>query len=311
MGVTASGKSRLAAQLARARLDAELVSIDSMAVYRGMDIGTAKPSPEERAALRYHLIDLVEPDEEFTLRQFQVAAKEALAGIEARSHRALLVGGTALYLRAVVDELELPGRWPQLSAQLEREADGPGGVAALHERLAALDPAAASRMTASNRRRVVRAMEVTLGSGRPFSSFGPGLDVHGSSPVRLVGLPFDPKATDRAIAERFVALLDAGLLDEVRRLAVRPAGLSRTARQALGYRELLAHVEDGLALDRAVDEAVRRTRSFARRQWAWFRRDPRIHWLDPSGELLPQLLEHWDEAVHEGRARTAVVGDLG
>jgi tRNA dimethylallyltransferase len=311
VGVTASGKSRLAARLARARPDAELVSIDSMAVYRGMDIGTAKPPLEERLALRYHLIDLVEPDAEFTLRQFQASAKAALAGIEARRHRALLVGGTALYLRAVVDDLELPGRWPEVADQLEREADGPGGVPALHARLAALDPAAASRMTASNRRRVVRALEVTLGSGRPFSSFGSGLDVHHPSPVRLVGIPFDPQATDRAVEARFRDLLDAGLLEEVRDLAARPAGLSRTARQALGYRELLAHVEQGVALDSAVAEAVRRTRGFARRQWAWFRRDPRIHWLDPSRDLLGQLLEHWDEVADAGRAQAAAVGDLG
>lgn len=309
--MTASGKSRLAAQLARARPDAELVSVDSMAVYRGMDIGTAKPTAEERAALRYHLVDLVDPDEEFTLRQFQSSARQALAGIETRGHRALFVGGTALYLRAVVDELDLPGRWPELAARLEREADAPGGVAALHARLSALDPLAASRMTASNRRRVVRALEVTLGSGRPFSSFGPGLDVHRPSPVRLVGVPFDPTAADRAIAERFRTLMEAGLLDEVRALSARPGGLSRTARQALGYRELLAHVEDGVDLERAAAEAVRRTRAFARRQWAWFRRDPRIRWLEPDRDLLEQLLEQWDDAGHGGRTPALSVGDLG
>ncbi|MDE3087624.1 MAG: tRNA (adenosine(37)-N6)-dimethylallyltransferase MiaA, partial [Acidobacteriota bacterium] len=132
VGVTASGKSRLAAGLARARPEAELVSVDSMAVYRGMDIGTAKPAPGERAELRYHLLDLVDPEEQFTLRQFQEAARRALAGIEERGQRALLVGGTALYLRAVVDALELPGRWPEVAAQLERDADDAGGVAALH-----------------------------------------------------------------------------------------------------------------------------------------------------------------------------------
>ena len=317
VGVTASGKSRLASELARARPEAELVSVDSMAVYRGMDIGTAKPPPAERAEQRYHLLDLVDPDEEFTLQQFQDAARRALAGIEDRRHRALLVGGTALYLRAVVDALELPGRWPEVAAELERDADGPGGVAALHARLGALDPEAAARMAPTNRRRVVRALEVTLGSGRRFSSYGPGLAAHPPTPVTLLGIPFDPATADAAVEARMQRLLDAGFLDEVRRLAARPAGLSRTARQALGYRELLAHVEEGADLDEAVALAVRRTRVFARRQWAWFRRDPRIDWLDPAGSLLEQLLERWDaaapaaEEAQSGRRRpAAAVGDF-
>lgn len=308
VGVTASGKSRLAAALARARPEAELVSVDSMAVYRGMDIGTTKPTIEERRSLRYHLVDIVDPAEEFTVSQFQAAARAALCAIEARSHRALLVGGTGLYLRAVVDQLEIPGRWPELAAALEREADGPGGVPALHRRLAVLDPVAASRTTDTNRRRVVRALEVTMGSGRPFSSFGPGLDRYPPSPLRVVGIPFDPAAVDGAIEHRFDALMARGLLEEVRRLAQRPGGLSRTARQALGYRELLGHLEEDVPLERAVAEAVRRTKLFARRQWAWFRRDPRILWLDPSADLEAQLLDHWDDAALE-RCAGAAVGD--
>ena len=312
VGVTASGKSRLAAGLARARPEAELVSIDSMSVYRGMDIGTAKPTPAERSELRYHLVDLVEPGQEFTLRQFQAAAGLALAGIAERGHRALLVGGTALYLRAVVDALELPGRWPEVAAALERRADEPGGLESLHAELASLDPVAAARTTPPNRRRVVRALEVTLGAGRRFSSFGPGLGTHPPTPVTLVGIPFDPVSTDAAIEARFHDQLAAGLLDEVRALAARPGGLSRTARQALGYRELLAHVEDGVALEEALSQAVQRTRAFARRQWAWFRRDPRICWLDPGGDLLGQLLAHWDAAAPgpAGGRRAASVGDF-
>lgn len=280
-----------------------------MAVYRGMDIGTAKPSPADRRQLRYHLLDLVEPDQEFTVSQFQAAADAAMAGIERRCHRALLVGGTGLYLRAVTDSLDLPGRWPDVARSLQDEADGPGGVPALHARLAELDPVAASRITPTNRRRVVRALEVTLGAGRPFSSFGPGLGTYPPTALRLVGIRFDPPTVDEAIARRFRSLLEAGLLGEVQRLAVRPGGLSRTARQALGYRELLAHVEQGLPLDEAVDEAIRRTRSFARRQWAWFRRDPRIIWLDTGdgADPLAQLLAHWDDAG--ARSRPAAVGD--
>ena len=311
VGVTASGKSAVAAALARARPEAELLAVDSMTVYRGMDVGTSKPTPAERAELRYHLLDLVDPAEEFTVSQFQEAARAVLADVEARGRRALLVGGTGLYLRAVVDDLELPGRWPEVAAELERAADGPGGVPALHTRLASLDPLAASRMTPTNRRRVVRALEVALGSGRPFSSFGPGLGSYPDTPVVLVGIPFDAAAVDEAIARRFGAMLESGLLDEVARLAARPAGLSRTARQALGYRELLAHLEDGVPLDDALSEAVRRTRAFARRQWAWFRRDPRIVWLDPGGDLVAQLLARWDapDVAAPGRSRPAAVGD--
>jgi len=305
VGVTASGKSRLAAALARARPEAELVSVDSMAVYRHMDIGTAKPSPAEQAELRYHLLDLADPGQEFTVAEFQAAARLVLAGIETRRHRALLVGGTGLYLRAVVDDLDLPGRFPDVAAELERQAADPGGVTALHGRLAQLDPLAAARMIPTNRRRVVRALEVTLGSGRPFSSFGPGLGEYRPSAFEMVGIPFDPAATDSAIARRFEDLMERGLLEEVRSLAHRPGGLSRTARQALGYRELLGHLEQGVPLDQAVDEAVRRTRLFARRQWAWFRRDPRIWWLDQRRDLLSQLLERWDQA--EGLA--PAVGD--
>jgi tRNA dimethylallyltransferase len=294
VGPTASGKSALALALARRRPEAELVSVDSMCVYRGMDIGTAKPGPAERAEVRYHLLDLVDPAEEFTVRRFQAAAAEAVADIEHRGRRALLVGGTGLYLRAVVDRLEVPGRWPELSAALEAEAAEPGGTARLYERLLSIDPVAAARTTPANGRRVVRALEVTLGSGRPFSSFGPGLETYPPSPFLLVGVCPDRAVLDAAIERRFRGLMDRGLLDEVRGLAARPGGLSRTARQALGYRELLSHLEDGVPLEEAVDAALRRTRAFARRQWAWFRRDPRIRWLDPGGDLPAQLVGMWD-----------------
>lgn len=286
LGTTASGKSALAMAVARLRGDVELVCVDSMTVYRGMDLATAKPTAAARAAVPHHLLDLVDPSEEFTVSQFQPVARAAIADIERRRRRPLLVGGTGLYLRSVVDDLRLPGRWPEVAAALERQADGPGGVPALHARLARLDPEGAARMTPTNRRRVVRALEVTLGSGRPFSSHGPGLTAYPPTPVALVGLPFDPEPTDRRIEERFRRWLDEGLVEEVRALAARPGGLSRTARQALGYRELLAHVEDGVPLERCVEEAVRRTRAFARRQWSWFRRDPRVRWVGPDEDAV-------------------------
>ncbi len=284
VGTTASGKSALALATARRRGDVELVSVDSMCVYVGMDTATAKPSPAVRAEVPHHLLDLVEPDLTFTVSDFQRAARGALAGIAARGHRALLVGGTGLYLRAVVDDLSLPGRFPEVAARLAAEAAARGGSEDLHRRLSELDPAAAAKMTPTNQRRIVRALEVTIGSGRPFSSFGPGLTRYPPSDVALVGLPFDPAVVDRRIEERFRAWIAGGLLEEVAALAARPAGLSRTARQALGYRELLEHLESGIPIEAAVEQAITRTRAYARRQWAWFRRDPRIRWLGPGDD---------------------------
>ncbi|HXX91935.1 MAG TPA: tRNA (adenosine(37)-N6)-dimethylallyltransferase MiaA [Acidimicrobiales bacterium] len=303
VGPTATGKSTLALALARRRPGVEIVSVDSMAVYRGMDIGTAKADAAARAAVPHHLLDQVEPDEPYTVHQFQRAARRALADIAGRGNRALLVGGTGLYLRAVVDDLELPGRFPEVVVALERDAQGPAGVAGLHARLAALDPVAAARTTTTNRRRVVRALEVTIGAGRPFSSFGPGLQAYPPTAVTLVGIPFVAELHDPRIEARFAALVDAGLVEEVRALSARPGGLSRTARQALGYREVLAHLEEGVPLHAALEQAVRRTKAFARRQWAWFRRDPRIRWLDPQGELLEQLLACWDEVGESTHGR--------
>ena len=297
VGVTASGKSALALDLAVRRGDCEIVSVDSMCVYRGMDIGTSKPDAAARRAVPHHLLDLIDPDEEFTLTQFQQTARLALGDIERRGRHALLVGGTGLYLRSVVDDLEIPGRYPEVAASLEAELDaGLAEPADLHARLAALDPVGAARMEPTNRRRVVRALEVTLGAGRPFSEFGPGLEVYPMSGVLQVGLAVGAEETDRRIGERFSAMVDAGLVDEVRGLASRTRGISRTARQALGYREILAHVEDGVPLADCLEEAVRRSRQFARRQASWFRRDPRIRWsADPAeaSELLERAL-----AVH-------------
>jgi tRNA dimethylallyltransferase len=276
VGPTASGKSALAFDHASAHGDVELVSIDSMQVYRGMDLGTAKASADEQAAVPHHLLDLVDPDEEFTVADFVRAFDRVMATIAERGHRALLVGGTGLYLRAVVDRLDLPGRFPEARDTLEAEPD----TAALHARLHDLDPVAAARMEPTNRRRVVRALEVTIGSGRPFSSYGPGLGTYPLVPYRLVGLRLDRDQLDRRIEARYRAQLEAGFLQEVRRLAARPEGLSRTARQALGYKELLEHVEGRCSLDDALDAAITRTRRFARRQERWFRRDPRIVWIE-------------------------------
>lgn len=291
VGPTASGKSALALELARRRGDCEIVTVDSMQVYRGMDIGTAKPTLAEQAEVPHHLLDIVDPDDDYTVSRFQADCLAVLADIESRGNRALLVGGTGLYLQAVVDDLEIPGQFPQVRAELDLEPD----TAALFARLEGLDPLAASRMEPSNRRRVVRALEVTLGSGRPFSSFGPGLDSYPPSPFPVVGLAVDRPVLDRRIEQRYAEQLAAGFVAEVEALLARPAGLSRTARQALGYAELLDHVEHGTPLDEAVDHAVLRTRRFARRQQRWFGRDPRITWLPVDDDLLDRAAAVLDD----------------
>jgi tRNA dimethylallyltransferase len=280
VGCTASGKSALAVAVARSVGGLEIVTADSMQVYRGMDIGTAKPSAPERAAVVHHLVDVADPTADFSVAEYQRQVRAAVATIAARQHAPLLVGGTGLYVRAVVDDLDVPGEWPAVRAEVEAEPV----TAALHARLATLDPVAAGRIEPGNRRRLVRALEVTLGSGQPFSSFGPGLERYPPTPWRQAGIRLPRPVLRDRIRQRFDAMLAAGLVEEVRQLAKAP--LSRTARQALGYREVLAHLDGRCSLTDAVDEAVRRTIAFARRQDVWFRRDPRITWFDAADDPM-------------------------
>jgi tRNA dimethylallyltransferase len=295
VGTTACGKSVLALALARVEPGTELVSVDSMQVYRRMDIGTAKPSAAERDEVPHHGLDLVEPWEEFTLAQFQVVVGEAVSDVDARGGWPVLVGGTGLYLRAIVDDLDVPGRYPEVLDELAAEPD----TEVLHGHLAELDPVAASRMEPGNRRRVLRALEVTLGSGRPFSSFGPGLGTYPPNRIAMIGLRRSREDIDRRIERRYRDQLEDGFLEEVRRLVEDPRGWSRTAAQALGYKELAAHVRGEASLDEALDRAIRRTRRFARRQERWFRRDPRIRWVDLTGgpseldELAARIAGGW------------------
>ncbi|MEM7276123.1 MAG: tRNA (adenosine(37)-N6)-dimethylallyltransferase MiaA [Actinomycetota bacterium] len=287
VGPTASGKSSLAVALARRVPGTEIVSADAMAVYRGMDVGTAKPDPAERAGVVHHLIDVVDPSEDYTVVRFAAEVGEVLAEVESRAP-VIVVGGTGLYVRAVVDDFTVPARYPEVQAELEAEPD----TAALFARLERLDPAAATKMLPTNRRRILRALEVTIGAGAPFSSFGPGVDHYGPTRFRLVGLEIDRDEMDRRIDARYDQQLAAGFLGEVER--VQAAGMSRTAGQALGYRELAAHLRGEMALDEALDEAKRRTRRFARRQQRWFRRDPRITWFPAlAPDLVDRVADWW------------------
>jgi tRNA dimethylallyltransferase len=289
VGTTASGKSKLALCVAEEESRIEILSADSMSVYRGMDIGTAKPSGADQLAVHHHLIDLVAAHEEFGVAQFQLAARSALDDIAARDGQALLVGGTGLYVRSVVDGLELPGQWPALAGELNDRAGQPGGLDALYTELVRVDPVGAARIEPQNQRRIIRALEVTLGAGRPFSSFGPGLGTYSPTSWRVVGLRFEPEVVDRRIEGRFAEWLQLGLVDEIRSLVANPDGMGRTARQAVGYRELLEHVETGAPLAECVNAAIRRTKTLARRQWAWFRRDPRIRWVEPDEDPVAVL----------------------
>ncbi len=281
VGPTAVGKSRLALGLA-ARLTArgqpaEIVSADSMALYRGMDIGTAKPTSAERAAVRHHLLDVLDIEDDATVAEFQTMARSAIADCRRRVVIPILVGGSALYVRAVVDRFEFPGTDPGLRAALESDlADL--GPEALHRRLAERDPEAAAAITPGNGRRIVRALEVIALTGRPFTARLPD-PVYALSGVIQLGLAIERAELDARIEQRVQSMWDQGFVAEVAGLAERGLAGTRTASRALGYRPVLDFLAGEISEAEARQRTVLATRRFARRQGSWFRRDPRIQWL--------------------------------
>ena len=292
VGPTASGKSALALEVARRFGDVEIISVDSMQVYRGLDVGTAKATPAERAEVPHHLVDVTDACEEWSVARFQQEARAAVADIERRGRRALLVGGTGLYVQAVVDPLTFPPEDQAVRDAILARTDD------THAELARLDPAGAARIEPTNVRRIARALEVIEVTGRPFSSFGPGLQAFGATvfSVCIAGVWLPRAVLGERIVQRVGAMREAGLVDEVRALAA-AGDLSRTAAQAIGYREVLEHLAgQEPSLDAALETTVVRTRQFARRQRMWFRRDPRIQWFGTSGNpcsVLPALLASW------------------
>jgi tRNA dimethylallyltransferase len=288
VGPTASGKTGASIPVALA-IGAEIVSVDSMLVYRGMDVGTAKPSPEERRAVPHHLVDVADPAEPFTVAEFQRLAREAVAGIRDRGAVPLLVGGGGLYYRAVVDGLEFPGTSRAVRALLEAEARvlGPGG---LHGRLAGFDPVAAARIEPPNVRRTVRALEVAAVSGRPFSSYAAAWDEYPTGAVRAAGIDIPRPVLHRRIERRVEAIMP-GLVEEARALSERGFGGFLTSSQAIGYAESLAFLQGAISLDEAVARTGRRTKALARRQLSWLRRDPRIVWYAAGEEGGAGLVE--------------------
>ena len=285
LGATASGKSDVAMAVATSVSGVRIVAADAMQVYRGMDIGTAKPTLADRARVVHHCIDLVEATQRHTVADWMSALDHARTEIATAGERAILVGGTGLYVTAAVDGLEMPGEWPEIRAELESDPDTGG----LHQRLVAADPQAAAKIEPGNRRRIVRALEVVIGSGRAFSSFGDGVAAFAPVDVALVGIRWDRERLRARIASRVSRMIADGLVDEVRGLLAQ--GLSHTARQALGYKEIIDHLEGRVDLETAVEAVVLRTGQFAVRQERWYRRDPRIEWIDvvddPVDEIAP------------------------
>jgi tRNA dimethylallyltransferase len=270
-----------------------------MQVYRGMDVGTAKPSLEDRARIAHHMIDVADPAEVFSVARFQAEAREAIRAVEERGRRALLVGGTGLYLRAVVDDLCFPPEDLELRELIDARYPGDDGLKRAYTDLELRDVAAAAKIEPNNRRRIMRALEVIQSTGRPFSSFGVGLNEHLERviPVRIAGINVDRPVGGDRIDARLRRMVDAGLVDEVRRLAA--GRWSRTARQAIGYKEVLEYLRGGIeSLELALMVVETRTRRFARRQEAWFRRDRRIEWFGDGTKTPPDagaVMAWWNE----------------
>lgn len=286
VGPTAAGKSDLAVALAQ-RLAGEVVSTDSMQVYVGMDVGTAKLPVTERGGVRHHLIDLWPVTRTATVAEFQALARAAVQDCSARDVLPVLVGGSALYVRAVLDRFEFPGTDPAVRARLEVELAEPAGASTLHARLAALDPPAAARISASNGRRVVRALEVLELTGRPYVATLPPKAYVRPATVQ-VGVDVPRDVLDQRIAQRVDRMWAAGLVGEVRRLEEQGLREGRTASRALGYAQVLRFLDGELTEEQAREATVRATRRFARRQDAWFRKDERVVWLPADA---PDLVE--------------------
>ncbi|KNE79958.1 MULTISPECIES: tRNA (adenosine(37)-N6)-dimethylallyltransferase MiaA [Streptomyces] len=297
VGPTAAGKSDLGVGLAL-RLGGEVVNADSMQLYRGMDIGTAKLTPAERRGVPHHLLDVWDVTEAASVAEYQRLARAEIDRLLAEGRTPVLVGGSGLYVRGALDALEFPGTDPAVRARLEGELaeSGPG---ALHARLAAADPGAARAILPGNGRRIVRALEVIEITGRPFTASLPGPE-----PVYdtvQIGVDVGRPELDARIAARVDRMWEDGLVAEVRGLEAAGLREGRTASRALGYQQVLAHLAGECTEEQARDDTVRATKRFARRQDSWFRRDPRVHWLsgaaDHRGELLGQALTLVERAV--------------
>jgi tRNA dimethylallyltransferase len=283
VGPTATGKTDLGLRLAEA-LGGEIVNADALQAYRGLDVGTAKPTAEERARAPHHLVDVLEPTERWSAGEFARQARRAIEEIHARGRWALVVGGSGFYLKALFEGLTpLPRAQPEIRAELKRRA-AEEGPEALHAELAAADPASAARLSPADRQRVVRALEVLLGTGRPLSEWIAAQPVPARPLSALhVGLTLPRAILYDRIAVRVAGMMQRGWLAEVQELLEHGIGASAPAFQAIGYRQLVRHVHGEISLEEAVADTVRATRRFAKRQQTWFRREPQVRWFDPRG----------------------------
>jgi tRNA dimethylallyltransferase len=286
LGPTATGKSDLAVELAL-RLGGEVVNADAMQLYRGMDVGTAKLTEAQRHGVPHHLLDVLDITETASVAAYQRHARRIVEDLLAAGRTPVVVGGSGLYVSALLDELDFPGTEPAIRARLETEL-AEVGAATLHARLTGLDPVAADAILPGNGRRIVRALEVIELTGAPFTATLPSYEQ--VRPAVQIGLTLPRPELDQRIAARVEAMWQAGLEAEVRALARSGLRDGPTASRAIGYQQMLRHLDGELTLDEAREDTIKATRRFARRQESWFRRDPRVRWLDASGPA-PALLD--------------------
>ena len=289
-GATATGKSDLGISLAR-ELNGEVINADSMQLYRGMDIGTAKLTLDEREGIPHHLLDVLNLTQDASVAWYQENARLLISEIESRGKNAIIVGGTGLYIKAVLDELNFPDTDPAVRENLNAMAEKIGG-AAMHERLAKLDPAAALAIDAQNIRRVIRALEVIEITGKPFTANLPRKESTRYPDARQFGLVMDRSTLDLRIEERVERMWDRGLVAETQALLSSGIREGRTAQLALGYAQVLKYLEGAITEDQAKEETKRATRQYARRQETWFSRDRRIQWISPKQPHLATVKAH-------------------
>ena len=288
-GATATGKSDLAVSVAQ-KIDAEIINADSMQLYQGMDIGTAKLTLEEREGIPHHLLDVLEVTEDANVAWYQSQARAKIAEIQSRGKSVVVVGGTGLYIKAILDELNFPDTNPAIREALEKEADDLGANV-LFERLAKLDPAAALAIDRANTRRIIRALEVIEITGKPFTANLPRTDSELYPNARQFGLVMDREALSERISARVDRMFEAGLVEEVDRCIEAGITKARTAQLALGYAQVIALRRGDLTLEQAIEETKRATRQYARRQETWFSRDARIKWISPIQPRLELIMQ--------------------
>ena len=294
VGPTGSGKSGLAInvalELAKSGIKAEIVNADSMQFYRGMDIGTAKVSVAERAGIEHHMLDWLDIAEENTAARYQVEARKVISDLIGQGILPIVVGGSMLYIAALINTFEFPGRDEALRAQLEQDLIDLG-PAAMHKRLELLDETAASRIEPQNGRRIVRALEIVMITGEPFAASLPD-QFESFLPVLEIGLNSAREHLVERLAQRVRDMWSLGLVDEVKGLVGKGIRDSKTASQAIGYSQALASIDGRLTEEEAIAETILLTQRYARRQMSWFRRDPRIHWFDYQAEdLVKEVME--------------------